>query len=274
MNAQRLYLKDAPKELERKRFLNAVSDWKFTDTDKNGKQLERNGQPIGIIEGYIATWDLDRGDGWMQDQFERGAFKKSIREFKKSGRWVRMLFQHHELIGGFDPDSLKEDDVGLWGRGEINLNVQRGAEAYALAKQKILVDFSIGYRINKSTRDEQADIRTITQAELWEGSLVDEPMNPKANVTDIKNNQENEEGNDVRTIEKSEVEDMTKRDLERALTEGVKFSSVGATIISSFFKAKAPEESDEEKEAKAKEKQEALDEVQLKELLGLIKSAY
>ena len=37
------------------------------------KEENRNGIPVGVIEGHIATWDLDEG----LDRFHKGAFLKS-----------------------------------------------------------------------------------------------------------------------------------------------------------------------------------------------------
>lgn len=148
------------------------------------KQEERNGIQVGIVEGYIATWDLDRGDGFVRDQFARGAFRKSIRDLKSRDRQLRFKDHHGRTIGGFPSETLKEDVVGLFGRGEINLEVQQGREAYMLAKQGVLTDFSVGFTSVKDTETER--IRTITEAIVWEGSIVDEPMNPEANITDVK----------------------------------------------------------------------------------------
>lgn len=152
------------------------------------KQIDRNGVPVGIVEGYIATWDLDRGD-WFgtKDQFTRGAFKASLKDLRKRNRPIRLKDHHDRTIGGFPIDKVKEDERGLFGVGEINLEVQQGREAFALAKQQILTDFSIGFSIEESSLDEQNNIRTITKATVWEGSIVDEPMNPEANITDVKN---------------------------------------------------------------------------------------
>lgn len=148
------------------------------------KQEERNGIQVGIIEGYLATWDLDRGDGWVQDQFVKGAFRKSIRDFKSRDRQLRFKDHHGRTVGGFPPETLKEDAVGFFGRGEINLQVQQGLEAYLLAKQGVLTDFSIGFSSVKDT--ETDNIRTISEAIAWEASIVDEPMNPKANIIGVK----------------------------------------------------------------------------------------
>jgi len=152
------------------------------------KQEDRNGVSIGIVEGYIATFDIDRG-GWdgIRDQFVKGAFIASIIEHKQRNRPIRLKDNHGRTIGGFPIDSVREDERGLFGIGEINLDVQQGKEAFALAKQGVLSDFSIGFSIDESSLDEQNQLRTITKAVIWEGSIVDEPMNPMANITGVKN---------------------------------------------------------------------------------------
>ena len=155
---------------------------KVTDT----KLIERDGVKIGIVEGYIATWDLDRGDWRYKDQFVRGCFAESIQKFKNDKRMPRFKDHHCRTVGGWQYESLKEDERGLFGIAEINLDVQQGAEAYSLAKQGVLTDFSIGFGTEEFTIDESLRVRTITKAEFGEGSIVDEPMNPKANITAVK----------------------------------------------------------------------------------------
>lgn len=151
------------------------------------KQEDRNGVPIGIVEGYIATFDIDRGDFFgTKDQFVKGAFLASIMDHKRRNRPIRLKDHHGRTVGGFPIDSVHEDERGLFGIGEINLDVQQGKEAFALAKQGVLSDFSIGFSIDESTLDEQNELRTISKATIWEGSIVDEPMNPKANITAVK----------------------------------------------------------------------------------------
>lgn len=149
------------------------------------KEEDRNGVKVGIVKGYIATWDVDRGD-WtgVKDQFVRGAFLKSLAEHREKNRQIRLKDHHGRTIGGFPIEMVKEDDIGLLGVGEVNLEVQQGREAHSLAKQGVLVDFSIGYSVVDSTMEN--DLRTITEAIVWEGSIVDEPMNPKAKITEVK----------------------------------------------------------------------------------------
>lgn len=150
------------------------------------KQEDRNGVPVGIIKGYIATWDVDRGDMWgTKDQFMRGAFQKSLAEHRANRqRQIRFKDHHGRTVGGFPIDGVFEDDVGLFGTAEVNLEVQQGKEAHSLARQGVLVDFSVGF----SAIDDVTEngLRQIMEATIWEGSLVDEPMNQKAQVTEVK----------------------------------------------------------------------------------------
>ena len=140
---------------------------------------------FGLVSGYPATFDLDRGD-WtgVKDQFTPGAFLDSIADHLKRRRAVRFKDHHGRTVGKAPIEGMREDDRGLFGTAEINLEVQQGAELYSLIKQGAISDFSIGFSIDEFTLDN--DIRTITKATIWEFSAVDEPMNPHAVITDVK----------------------------------------------------------------------------------------
>lgn len=174
--------------IEHKYLSGAITEFK--------EHTNQHGQPVGIVEGYIATWDIDRG----LDRFVKGAFEDSINRLKANKRNLRLKDHHFKTIGIFGFDSLKEDEKGVFGIGEINLNVQAGKEIYALVQQKAITDFSVGYSVLEKQNID--GIRLITKSEIWEGSLVDEPMNPNAIITDIK------------SIDVETVENWTPRDLE------------------------------------------------------------
>jgi len=144
-----------------------------------------SGEPgnFGIIKGYALTYgNIDRG----QDVIMPGAFTDSLKRHKKNKRPIRMGYQHRDLIGGYPIKLAQDDDKGLFLTGEINLDVPEGAAAYALAKQGVLSDLSIGFSIIEDEIDEKKCIRKINKGELWEASIVSEPMNPKATITDVK----------------------------------------------------------------------------------------
>lgn len=144
-----------------------------------------SGEPgnFGIIKGYVLTYgNIDRGS----DVIMPGAFTDSLKRHKKSKRPVRMGYQHRDLIGGWPIKLAEDDEKGLMLTGEVNLDVPEGAAGYALAKQGVLSDLSIGFSIIEDEIDEKKNIRKINKGELWEASLVSEPMNPKANITEVK----------------------------------------------------------------------------------------
>ena len=154
------------------------------------KQVERNGEPIGLVSGYMATWDIDRGHWGMRDRFIKGAFLESINEHKLNrNRQVRFKDNHGRVVGGFPIDGVHEDDTGLFGTAEVNLDIQQGNELFSIIKQGVIVDFSIGFAaidFETETVDEDDIIRNITKAIIFEASAVSEPMNPKAVITDVK----------------------------------------------------------------------------------------
>ena len=202
------------------------------------KEQDRNGVRVGVLEGYGATWDIDRG-GWdgVKDQFQRGAFAASIVDHAGRKRQVRMLNQHGKLIGGFPFASIREDERGLFVSGEVNLETQEGRETYALAKQGVMVDFSIGFSVDgQEGAMTQGDLRTIKKARIWEISTVDEPMNPHAAIMHVKT------GNGFRNYHSvNDIEGWTVRDVESALREGAAFSKAAARAVISLLSAPDPE---------------------------------
>lgn len=151
-------------------------------------QTTRNGIPIGIVKGYLATWepDVQPGRFGKPDRFHPGAFKKSIMEHKKRGnRQIRLRDHHGKTVGGFPIDKVREDEHGLWVEGEINLETKQGKELYSLALQDVLTDFSIGFKV---VRDRVGPTnRDIFEAIIGEGSIVDEPKNLGSNIIEVKN---------------------------------------------------------------------------------------
>jgi HK97 family phage prohead protease len=154
--------------------------FKVTET----KEAHNKKGNYGIVKGFASTFgNIDRGN----DRIVQGAFQKSIDRYKSMHRPVKMFYQHdsNEIIGGFPVEEMKETHEGLEVTGQINLDVQRGREAYALAKQGVLTDFSIGYTVGDYDIVDHG-VRELKELDLWEISLVGEPMNTMARVTDVK----------------------------------------------------------------------------------------
>lgn len=144
------------------------------DEDDKGK---------GIFTGFASTFDnIDRTD----DMIVRGAFEDTLKSLQARQRQIRMFFNHNpnNVIGGFPSEKAFEDEHGLFVQGEINLKTQRGSETFELMKQGVLQDMSIGFVVREE--DWKDGIRIIKQIDLWEISIVTEPANPEAQITDIK----------------------------------------------------------------------------------------
>ena len=137
----------------------------------------------GEFEGYGAVFDnVDFGG----DVIAPGAFATTIKNFSQSKRKLPMLWQHdtHSPIGIFE--EFSEDEKGLWVKGKIFLNVQKGLEAHELMRGGAISGLSIGYGVVKSDRDEKSGVRTLKELELFEVSVVTFPMNDEARVDSVK----------------------------------------------------------------------------------------
>jgi hypothetical protein len=126
------------------------------------------------IEGYASVFgSVDQGG----DAVKPGAFAASL----KDGRKVRMLWQHDPTLPIGVWDEVREDERGLWVRGRILTEVQKGREAAALIAAGAIEGLSIGYRTKRAERDGKGR-RLLTEVELWEVSLVTFPMLGSAKV--------------------------------------------------------------------------------------------
>ena len=131
-----------------------------------------------VISGYASVFgQVDRGG----DVVAAGAYKACLADLQRSGRPVRMLWQHDpaQPIGVWD--ELREDDHGLWVKGRLLDGVEKGREAAALIEAGAIDGLSIGYRCTKAVKD-QSGRRILKEVDLWEVSLVTFPMLPTATV--------------------------------------------------------------------------------------------
>ncbi|HGG06636.1 MAG TPA: HK97 family phage prohead protease [Aliiroseovarius sp.] len=150
-------------------------------------QLEHKFARLGVtekvkegvrIEGYASFFgEVDKGG----DVVAKGAYADSLIALAAKGRRVKMLWQHDpaQPIGIWD--DVREDDRGLYVKGRILNDVEKGREAAALIAAGAIDGLSIGYRTQKATKNDKGQ-RLLTKLELWEVSLVTFPMLPSARV--------------------------------------------------------------------------------------------
>jgi hypothetical protein len=166
------------------------------------------------------------------DVIAKGAFSKSIAEFKKSNVWPAMLSQHGGFGMGADDvtpigvwTEIREDDHGLYVEGQLADTV-RGREMYALMKMQprsAINGMSIGYIAKEWTARSKPEEprRTLNRVDLIEISLVTFPANGKARVTGVK----------------SDGSTPTIREAENALREAGFSRTQAKAILSGGMKA-------------------------------------
>ena len=176
-------------------------------------------KPDGSFEGYASLFgaeDLGR------DVVMPGAFRKSL--LKRGARGVKLLYQHdpNEVIGTWE--EIREDQRGLFVRGQLLSDVARAREVLALMRAGAVDGLSIGYHVVKAESDRASGTRRLIEVDLWEISVVTFPMLPAARVSAVKRGGR-----------------PTTREFERWLMRDAGFSRMEARIIvDRGFKALAP----------------------------------
>ncbi|MCG0995295.1 HK97 family phage prohead protease [Acetobacter indonesiensis] len=146
----------------------------------------------GHVEGYGAVFGNTDSHG---DVIMPGAFARSIAERKAQGRALPMHVMHGVFGGDGVPagvwSEMAEDTKGLHVKGKISgTNTDAGRLLYERVKDGALGGLSIGYSVPQGgsvkMTDPNGPKRQIKQANLFEVSLVDDPSNALARVTELK----------------------------------------------------------------------------------------
>jgi hypothetical protein len=130
------------------------------------------------FEGYASLFGVADSAG---DVVAPGAFSRSLRDI---GR-IRLLYQHaaSEPIGVWE--EMREDKTGLYVRGRILTDLERGRDVLALLREGALDGLSIGFRTLRARRNAITKQRTLLEVELWEVSVVTFPLLIGSHVTAI-----------------------------------------------------------------------------------------
>ena len=135
----------------------------------------------GLVEGYASLFgEVDQA----RDMVMPGAFTQTLRT--RGLRRIPMLFQHDpaEPVGVWL--ELREDFRGLFARGRLIPDVQRGKELLALLRAGAIDGLSIGYRTQRARIDPKTRVRKLHQVDLWEISIVTFPLLTSARVHAVK----------------------------------------------------------------------------------------
>lgn len=228
----------------------------FTFELKSVESITEDGEEFGVFAGAMASEDRDRGG----DIIAPDAFDESLQRYKDANRPIRLFYNHNRYdlpIGIIPIESVVKSGTKWNVTGKLNLGTQSGREVYSLLKQKALSDMSIGYTALEE--EYEKGNRYIKKLELWEASVVPEPMNTGAKITDVKSDDDNckYKIDDVSSIH-------SKKEFEEILRESGVFSRKAAVYLASCFERKTQSESDDVKNSD--------DEAKIMQLLSDIKS--
>jgi uncharacterized protein len=165
------------------------------------------------FEGLASTWDMDLG----ADVIHKGAFSKTLKDWKASGRVVPLIDQHnyfsvrHVLGKLIDADERAE---GLWTKWRVTEG-QDGDELMHRLRGGIIDGLSIGYEVVKSepeTRD-GVTVRHLKEINLREVSAVIWGMNPNAvvNTRSVKGLLDGVSGEDLSEDDRAELRRLNTR---------------------------------------------------------------
>jgi uncharacterized protein len=156
-------------------------------------QTKNSGVPLdskavsdaGVIEGYASVFGNVDSAGEI---VEPGAFAESLVKSQRSGRKVKMLWQHdpNQPIGVWE--DLAEDGKGLWVKGRLLVEQSpKAREAHGLLQAGALDGLSIGYRTLKAgPKEGKPGVISLIKLDLIENSIVTFAANERARVEVVK----------------------------------------------------------------------------------------
>lgn len=166
----------------------------------------------GTFEGYASVFG---GVDSYRDTILKGAYAETI---QNRDRPVMMYFNHDpsQVIGKWV--EMREDDTGLYVKGELTAGHSLASDVRASLKHGAITGLSIGFRIPKggSEYDEEKEVRILKKIELHEVSVVTVPADNDARI-------------DVSTVKSFDF--GTVRELEDCLRESGFSKSAAQTFL-------------------------------------------
>jgi hypothetical protein len=138
------------------------------------------------FEGYAVRWGQKNSH---KEIFMPGAFRATLAN-PPGGEWPSFYLNHDwNWIAGEWTD-IREDETGLFVRGEYLEDSHIGDHARALARKKLASGLSIGF-VPKKRREENADDWNmytcyVEEADLYEVSQVQRPSDKSAGITAVR----------------------------------------------------------------------------------------
>lgn len=181
------------------------------------------GETFAEFEGHAIRWgeeaEINAFFFSFTERFERGAFKKTIRERGPSGNGqIKFKLRHIDT----EPNAakfidLRETGDGLFLKGRT-IPTRTGRDLAVELREGTLDTFSIGFDAISERIDQEDDPieRTVLEARLWEISAVDWPAYAGATVEAVRNADLMGDGTLELFVEKIEAEAREGKVLNKA----------------------------------------------------------
>lgn len=141
----------------------------------------------GHFSGYASVFGVRDS---YNDIVVKGAFTDSLDNHRKSGTMPALLWQHDSDRPLGKWIEMREDDYGLFVKGQLAVKTSLGADAYELLKMNAISGISIGYVTQEEKYDKATGINTLSKLDLWESSIVTFQACKPATVTSVKSIEE------------------------------------------------------------------------------------
>ncbi|MBI1954101.1 MAG: HK97 family phage prohead protease [Proteobacteria bacterium] len=135
----------------------------------------------GFFCGYASIFNVV---DHHREKVAKGAFTQTLHQWRKIGEWPRMLWQHDPKYPIGVWENIVEDECGLFVKGRLLLDIQKGRETFSLIQSGAITGLSIGFQTKKSRCEPVSKIRVLEEIDLYEISLVTFAANPLARVTE------------------------------------------------------------------------------------------
>lgn len=147
----------------------------------------------GIFEAHCSVFGNVDSYGEIVD---KGAFLKWLAQYFDNGvkRFPKCVWAHNWEEPIAATLECREDEFGLYVKGQFVLEVQRAREVYALMKAGVITDFSFGFSVLDYRIDESTQLIHLTEIAIYEWSPVLVGANRDATLIGVKSGKKDGEG--------------------------------------------------------------------------------
>jgi len=173
---------------------------------------------VRAFSGYASVFN---GLDSYGDTIAPGAYAKTLQQ---RDRPIRMRWNHYgPVIGKYT--RIEEDEKGLLVEGELTPGHSVAEDVYASLKHEAIDGLSIGFRVKEFEKSD--DARILKEIELVEISVVEEPADGAALITDVKH------ADFLEYIERAD----SLKEIERLLRDACSLSRSAAKAMISQIKS-------------------------------------